>query len=140
MGPAGELLNKALSGIGLDRSRMYITNTVKHFKWKRERKRRLHQTPNADEIHSCRPWVLAEILQVRPRTLICLGSTAAKALIRPDFALMLERGLVPNCKLAERVVVTLHPSYLLRLPPGEDRELEMAHWMADLTLALKSRE
>lgn len=137
VGPSGDLLDKALAGIGIDRQAVYVTNTVKHFKWKREGKRRLHQTPKADEIDVCRPWVLAEILKVQPKTLICLGATAAKALIRPDFAIMRERGLVSSCDLAERVIVTLHPSYLLRLRSEEERELELARWLADLALALE---
>ena len=137
VGPSGDLLDQALTGIGIDRQAVYVTNTVKHFKWKREGKRRLHQTPKADEIYTCRPWVLAEILKVQPKTLICLGATAAKALIRPDFAIMRERGLVSSCELADRVIVTLHPSFLLRLPSGDERELELARWMADLALALK---
>ena len=111
---------------------------MKHFKWKREAKRRLHQTPKADEVHACRPWVLAEILKVKPKTLICLGATAAKALVRPDFAILRERGRVPDSELAYQVIVTVHPSYLLRMPPGEERELELARWISDLTLALKA--
>lgn len=138
VGPSGELLDKALTGIGIDRQTVYVTNTVKHFKWKREGKRRLHQTPHADEIHTCRPWVLAEILKVKPKTLICLGATAAKALIRPNFALMRERGVVSECELADQIIATLHPSYLLRMPQGEERELELARWVADLAIALNA--
>ncbi|MDB2347044.1 UdgX family uracil-DNA binding protein [Verrucomicrobiales bacterium] len=138
VGPSGDLLDKVLSGIGIDRQAVYVTNTVKHFKWKREGKRRLHQTPKADEVHACRPWVLAEILKVKPKTLICLGATAAKALVRPDFAILRERGRVPDSELAYQVIVTVHPSYLLRMPRGEERELELARWISDLTLALKA--
>ena len=135
IGPSGDLLDRTLAGLGVDRKHIYVTNTVKHFKWKREGKRRLHQSPKADEIHACRPWVLAEIMKIKPKTLICLGATAAKALLRHDFALMNERGLVPRCDLATRVIATIHPSYLLRMPDGEARELELAQWMADLSLA-----
>ena len=137
VGPAGQLLNAALSEAGIDRERAYVTNAVKHFKWKRRGKRRLHQTPSADEVHRCRPWLLAEVLKVKPRTLVCLGATAAKSLIRPDFSILGERGLVRDCSLAGRVVATVHPSYLLRLRAGGERERERARWIADLKLAMR---
>lgn len=136
VGPAGALLDEALTDIGLDRDALYITNTVKHFKWRRERKRRLHQTPTAQEVHVCRPWVLAEIMKVRPRVLICLGATAAKALIHPKFAMAQQRGPCPDCQLAERVWATWHPAYFLRMPGGQARDRQLALWKADLAKAI----
>ncbi|MEM7387196.1 MAG: UdgX family uracil-DNA binding protein, partial [Verrucomicrobiota bacterium] len=135
-GPAGRLLDRALSEVGIDRRQVYVTNAVKHFKWKRSGKRRLHQTPSANEFHVCRPWVLAEFFKIKPRILICLGATAARALIRPDFSVLNERGRVADCDLTERVVATVHPSYLLRLPEGRDRESEMGRWIDDLKLGV----
>lgn len=137
VGPAGRLLDDALSEAGIDRADAYVTNVVKHFKWKRQGKRRLHQSPSSGEIHHCRPWVLAEILRVKPRTVICLGATAARALLRSNFALLEERGLVEDCPLAERVIATVHPSYLLRLPAGAERDRQRALWIEDLRLADK---
>ncbi|MEM1296729.1 MAG: UdgX family uracil-DNA binding protein [Verrucomicrobiota bacterium] len=136
VGPAGKLLDEALSEVGIDRSQTYVTNAVKHFKWKRREKRRIHQSPSADEVHVCRPWVLAEVLKVRPKVLICLGATAAKSLIRSDFRLLEERGTVEGCELAERVIATIHPSYLLRIRDSTQHQTERAAWIGDLKLAL----
>lgn len=136
VGPAGQLLDEALETLGLDRDEIYLTNVVKHFKWERRGKRRLHQSPSRGEIHTCRPWLLAETLQVRPKTLVCLGATAAKALIAPDFRLMDERGFVSGCELAERVIATVHPSFLLRLPTERERSAEWLKWLVDLRLAV----
>lgn len=136
VGPAGQLLDKALAEAGIDRDQVYVTNAVKHFKWRRQGKRRLHQTPSTSEVQFCRPWVLAEVLKIKPRTIITLGATAAKALIRADFALLSERGLVGDCPLAKQVIATVHPSYLLRLPPGKDTEAEFSRWIADLRIAV----
>jgi len=135
-GPVGELLDQALEEVGIEREAIYLTNSVKHFKWKRQGKTRLHQTPSAGEVEKCKPWLLAEILKIQPRAIICLGSTAARALVRPDFAIVAERGLVPDCNHAETVVATLHPSYLLRLRNASERELEYRRWTADLRLVL----
>ncbi len=132
VGPAGQLLDQALIELGIDRAEIYLTNIVKHFKWTRRGKRRLHENPDATEIATCRPWVLAEILKVRPKTVVCLGATAAKALIRPDFKLLQERGVVSNCDLAEQVIATVHPSYLLRLPDPSQQSAERQRWINDL--------
>ncbi|MGI9242841.1 MAG: UdgX family uracil-DNA binding protein [Verrucomicrobiales bacterium] len=131
VGPSGALLDRALEEIGLEREAIYLTNTVKHFKWKRRGKIRLHQTPSAGEVERCRPWVLAEILKVRPRALVLLGSTAARALLQRDFSMTEERGIVRDSQLAEKVIATFHPSYLLR---SENRGAHTA-WLADLKLA-----
>ncbi|MFT4551227.1 MAG: putative DNA metabolism protein [Verrucomicrobiales bacterium] len=135
-GPAGKLLDQALEEIGLERNAIYLTNTVKHFKWKRQGRLRLHQNPSASEVEKCKPWVLAEILKVCPKTIILLGSTAAKALIRPDFAITRDRGITPAPNLAERVIATFHPSYLLRSKNAQDYQ----RWIEDLRLATNTSD
>lgn len=137
VGPAGRVLDDALDAAGIDRAETYVTNAVKHFKFTQmaRGKRRLHAKPNAGEIQACKPWVLIEILKVQPEVVVCLGATAAQALIRRDFRLTRERGLVKPCDLAPRVVATVHPSYLLRLPEVSDREREFARFVEDLRLA-----
>jgi DNA polymerase len=135
VGPAGQLLDKALAEAGIDRETAYLTNAVKHFKWRREGKRRLHQNPNADEVSKCRPWLLAELLRVRPRVLICLGSTAARSLIDPGFQILEERGLVDRMDLAAKVIATVHPAWLLRR--GEPvRSDDWRDFVRDLRLAV----
>src|SRR6266852_2509143 len=92
VGPAGSLLDKALLEAGIDRSKVYVTNVVKHFKWEPRGKKRIHKKPNAVEINACMPWLQAEIHVVRPRVIVCLGSTAAKAVIGPKFRVSIQRG------------------------------------------------
>ena len=137
VGPAGELLDRALVEAGLRREECYLTNTVKHFKWKPDEfgKRRLHNKASKDEIETCKPWVLAEILKVKPKTIILLGSTAAQALVDPQFRITKDRGLV-NGPLAERMIATVHPSYLLRISPAQ-KESEFAAFVDDLRLAIR---
>ncbi|WP_411846295.1 UdgX family uracil-DNA binding protein [Roseibacillus persicicus] len=140
VGPAGQLLDRALLQAGLKREDLYLTNTVKHFKFKSQGRRRLHERANAEEIHRCKPWVLAEILKVQPEVIVLLGSTAAQALIDPSFQILKQRGLVKELTpLAPTVVATVHPSYLLRLKGKTQTEEEMARFVADLKLATKSR-
>lgn len=136
VGPAGQVLDLALAGAGIERSRTYVTNAVKHFKFNARGKQRLHAKPNAGEIRACRPWLLAELLRVRPEVVVCLGATAAQSLIRSDFQLLRERGLVPGCPVARRVIATIHPSYLLRLPDETVRQQEFDRFVEDLRLAL----
>ncbi|MGB6221380.1 UdgX family uracil-DNA binding protein [Haloferula sp.] len=138
VGPAGQLLDQALVEIGIKRNDCYLTNTVKHFKWKpgERGKPRLHDKASRDEIHTCKPWLLAEILKVKPRTIILLGSTAAQALIDPDFRLLENRGLVRSI-LAEKAIATVHPSYILRLPGERARTEALRAFVADLKLALE---
>lgn len=136
VGPAGQLLDRALEAAGIDRSAAYLTNAVKHFKFTTQGKRRLHQSPAPDEISRCKPWLVAELLQVKPRTLILLGATAAKSLIDPNFRITRQRGLVPDTGLAERVIATVHPSYLLRLPDPTRQNAEKRRFLEDLRLAL----
>jgi DNA polymerase len=137
IGPAGKLLEQALAEAGIDRADCYLTNTVKHFKWKPGERGnpRLHDKASRDEIHTCKPWLLAEILKVKPRTLILLGSTAVQALIDPDFRLLKNRGLV-ECPLSEQTIATFHPSHLLRLPRNKEKNEAMKAFVADLKLAL----
>jgi probable DNA metabolism protein len=135
VGPAGKLFDQAFAEAGLDRSAAYLTNAVKHFKWKQSGKVRLHQKPDAGEIDACRPWVLAELKQVAPDVLILLGATAARSLLGKPIAVTTHRGLIDAPELAPRVILTVHPSYLLRLPDPEKKAAEYARFIADLRLA-----
>ena len=139
VGPAGQLLDRALESAGIDRSLAYVTNMVKHFKWKRGAhtsaappKRRLHDKPNAYEIGACRPWLEAEIRQVEPKIVVCLGSTAAQALLGKTFRVTRERGQFFEGELAPLITATVHPSSILRAPDAAAREREMAEFIRDL--------
>jgi uracil-DNA glycosylase family protein len=133
VGPAGEVLSEALEGAGIDRAQAYVTNAVKHFKWTQGRgKRRLHQRPNAEEVSACRPWLDAELAVVRPEVLVCLGATAAKALLGSDVRVTRDRGRILKSELAPAVSVTVHPSSILRIDDAEDRRAARAELAADL--------
>jgi len=132
VGPAGALLDKALGEAGIDRSRVYVTNVVKHFKWEPRGKRRIHKKPNALEIAACRPWLQSEIDVVKPRVIICLGSTAAQAVISPKFKVSIQRGQFVKSPLAQFVTATVHPSSILRAPTDEARHAEMQRFIDDL--------
>ena len=132
VGPAGHLLDEALHAAGIDRAQVYITNVVKHFKWKPQGKRRIHQKPNAAEISACRPWLDAEISLVKPDILVCLGATAAQALLGRDFRVTVERGRFLERPGLPLSMATVHPSSILRAPDDESRELEMQAFIADL--------
>ena len=132
VGPAGRLLDRALEEAGIDRRRAYVTNVVKHFKFRRTGKTRLHQQPNAEEIHACRPWLDAELEAVRPRVLVLLGATAAKALLGSGFRVSRRRGELLDSPLAPRVLATVHPSAVLRAPDQEARALAYKGLVADL--------
>ena len=138
IGPAGKLLDRALEEAGINRGEVYVTNTVKHFKWEPRGKRRIHQKPNSREIAACRPWLEAEMRVVRPEVLICLGATAGQSIFGPSFRVTRERGKILKSELAPRVLATVHPSSLLRQPDEESREREYAHFVADLRVALKA--
>lgn len=143
VGPAGKLLDSALREAGIDRTRAYVTNTVKHFKWKAGGggKRRLHEKPNPMEITACRPWLEAEIAQVRPLIVVCLGATAAQALIGPSFRVSRERGQFFALPEGPLVTATVHPSSILRAYDAQSREREMRGLIADLAaVAEKLRE
>src|SRR5712691_4561361 len=138
VGPAGRLLDKALDEAGIDRSSVYVTNAVKHFKWEPRGKRRIHQKPNAREVSACKPWLEAEISAVKPKVIVALGATAAQAVFGPSFRVTRERGKVLSSKLAPRVLATVHPSSLLRQPDEESREREYTRFVADLRAALRA--
>ncbi len=138
IGPAGQLLDRALEEAGIDRDAVYVTNTVKHFKWEPRGKRRIHQKPSSRDIAACRPWMEAELRVVRPKVLVCLGSTAAQALFGSSFRVTRERGKVLESELAPRVVTTVHPSSLLRQPDEESRRREYALFVDDLRTALRA--
>jgi len=132
VGPAGRILDASLEKAGIDRREVYVTNVVKHFKWEPRGKRRIHQKPNAVEIAACRPWLDAEIAVVRPQVLVCLGATAAQALLGRAFKVSRQRGVFVVSPLAPRVIATVHPSSLLRAPDDETRRLETARFVEDL--------
>jgi uracil-DNA glycosylase len=132
VGPAGKLLDKALAEAGIDRRQVYVTNVVKHFKWEPRGKRRIHQKPNAAEITACRPWLETEIALVKPHVLVCLGATAAQALLGKAFKVTKQRGTFVESNLAPLVTATVHPSSILRAPDDDARREEMRRFVADL--------
>jgi DNA polymerase len=132
VGPAGRLLDKALDEAGLDRRNVYLTNVVKHFKWEPRGKRRIHQKPNSAEIAACRPWLETEIALVSPRVLVCLGATAAQALLGKTFKVSQQRGEFVPSSLAPLVMATVHPSSILRAADEESRREEMRRFVEDL--------
>jgi uracil-DNA glycosylase family protein len=138
VGPAGKILDRALEQAGIDRTKVYVTNTVKHFKWEPRGKRRIHKKPNSREIAACRPWLEAELRVVRPGLLVCMGATAAQAVFGPAFRVTRDRGKVLESELASKVVATVHPSSLLRQPDEESREREYKLFVADLRVAVKA--
>src|SRR6266700_1701431 len=138
VGPAGKIMDQALEEAGIDRSKVYVTNAVKHFKWEPRGKRRIHQKPNSREIAACRPWLEAELRLVKPKLLVCLGATAAQAILGPSFRVTRERGKVLSSKVAPRVLATVHPSSLLRQPDEESRQREYKRFVVDLRAALRA--
>ena len=132
VGPAGKLLDKALEAAGIDRKEIYVTNAVKHFKWEPRGKRRIHKKPNSLEIAACRPWIDAEIDVIKPEVIVCLGATAAQALLGRQFKVSTQRGVWVESPLAPFVMATVHPSSLLRAPDDETRRREMQRLIADL--------
>jgi len=132
VGPAGRLLDQALEEVGIDRKLAYVTNAVKHFKWTPRGKRRIHAKPNWSEIVACRPWLDAEVAVVRPRVIVCLGATAAQALLGRDFRVTRQRGEVVDSGYdGIPAIATVHPSSILRAQ-DEDRERELAAFVDDL--------
>jgi len=132
VGPAGKLLDRALADAGVDRSTVYLTNVVKHFKWEPRGKRRIHKKPRASEIAACRPWLDIEIALVKPRAIVCLGATAAQALLGRQFKVTAHRGEFVLSPLAPLVLATVHPSSILRAPDEEARHREMKRFTDDL--------
>jgi uracil-DNA glycosylase family protein len=132
VGPAGRLLDRALEEAGIDRSETYVTNAVKHFKWKPKGNRRLHQTPRAGEIEACKPWLGAEVEAVKPQAVLAMGATAARSLFGPKVKVTKDRGRPLESPLAPVAAVTIHPSAILRLRDRDEREAELAGFVADL--------
>jgi len=139
VGPAGRLMEKAFVEVGIDRTKVYVTNAVKHFKWKPRGKRRIHEKPRISEIMACEPWLRAEIKLIEPRILVCLGATAAQTLLSKDFRVTQMRGKWIDSPLAEKVMATIHPSAILRTE-GELREQAYQDFVGDLRLAAKAIE
>lgn len=135
VGPAGKLLDKALQEAGIDRNDVYVTNIVKHFKWEPKGKRRIHKKPNAREIAACRQWLDGELAILKPRLLICLGATAAQALLGKAFRVSRQRGQMLESEIAEHVMATVHPSSILRAPDDESRRSQLKEFIADLRIA-----
>ncbi len=136
MGPAGKLLNQALEQAGIEHSKVYFTNVVKHFKWAAAArgKKRIHKKPRYSEIYACRPWLDAELRVVRPQILVCLGSTAAQSLLGRDFSVTRQRGQLIDSPLAPFVIATVHPSSILRAPHTNARHLQMQAFVNDLKM------
>lgn len=132
VGPAGKLLDRCLEEAGIDRHNVYVTNTVKHFKWEPRGKARLHKKPNMQEIHACRPWLDAELEAVRPRLIVCLGATAAQGLLGARFRITQSHGQVEKPEGLPPVIATVHPSAILRARTSEDRERERRTFVDDL--------
>jgi uracil-DNA glycosylase len=132
VGPAGRLLDRALADAGIARGEAYVTNAVKHFKWRPRGNRRLHQTPRAGEIEACKPWLQAEVEAVKPEALLALGATAARALFGTKVKVTKDRGRPLESPLAPVAAVTIHPSAILRLREHDEREAELAAFVADL--------
>jgi len=132
VGPAGRLLDTSLAEAGIDRKKVYVTNVVKHFKWEPRGKRRIHKKPSVSEIAACRPWLDAEIASIRPIVVVCLGATAAQALLGKTFRVTAQRGEFIESSLAPYVMATVHPSSILRAPDEESRHSEKQKFIADL--------
>jgi uracil-DNA glycosylase family protein len=132
VGPAGRLFDEALAAAGIDRSRVYVTNVVKHFKWEPRGKRRIHKKPNAQEIAACRPWLEAEIALIKPKVIVALGATAAQSLLGKQFRVTKERGQFIESRLAPYVMATVHPSSILRAPDDQTRHKEKRRFILDL--------
>jgi len=137
VGPAGKLLDRALADAGIDRGKVYVTNTVKHFKWEPRGKLRIHKKPSTTEIRACRPWLMAELETVRPKLIVCLGATAAQALLGASFKITRSHGKVQDIEGLPPIIATLHPSAILRARTDEDRHEQMKLFTDDLRLASK---
>ena len=137
-GPAGQILDRGLVDAGIDREKVYITNAVKHFKWLLRGKRRLHQKPNGREITACRPWLVAELEAIRPQVLVCLGATAARAVLGKTTKISEHRGELLESDLSCRIVVTVHPSSILRIEDSNMRHVAMRQFVDDLRTARRA--
>jgi uracil-DNA glycosylase family protein len=138
VGPAGRLLHRALGEAGIDPEATYITNAVKHFKWRPRGKRRLHQTPRVGEIEACKPWLRAEVEAVAPRAVVALGATAARALFGPGVKVTRDRGELLETPLASLATVTVHPSAILRVRDDDERRAGLAALVDDLETVVRA--
>lgn len=139
VGPAGRILDEALAAAGIDKSAVYVTNAVKHFNWAPDQrgKRRIHKKPRYSEIQACRPWLDAEISITRPQIIICLGATAAQALLGKEFSVTRQRGKFVPSPLAPRVMATVHPSSILRAQDDDSRHEQKQAFIRDLAFAAR---
>jgi uracil-DNA glycosylase len=142
VGPAGRILDQAMEEAGIDRAHAYVTNVVKHFKWSPadRGKRRIHKKPSHSEIEACRPWLEAELKVVKPQVLVCLGASAAQALLGSNFRVSKERGKFVSSSLAPRVIATVHPSSVLRAEDDESRHAQMKAFVEDLKVVAQAIE
>lgn len=138
VGPAGKLLDQCLEEAGIDRRKVYVTNAVKHFKWELRGKRRIHKKPSLREIHACRPWLDAELQTIQPRVIVCLGATAAQALLGSGFKVTQAHGQLQHAEGLPPVVATWHPSAILRAPTDEERHSQMRVLIEDLRAAVRA--
>jgi uracil-DNA glycosylase family protein len=138
VGPAGQILDRALQVVGIDRSQCYVTNAVKHFKWKPRGKRRIHEKPSSREIEACRPWLIAELHCLQPESIVCLGAGAVRAAFGKDFPILKSRGRWMASPLYPKTLITVHPSSILRAPDPATKERAFADFVADLNLVAKS--
>jgi uracil-DNA glycosylase family protein len=135
IGPAGAILDRALTEAGIPREQAYLTNAVKHFKWEPRGKRRIHKKPRRSEVKACRPWLEAELRSVAPTVVVCLGATAGQSIFGAGFKLMQQRGQLLASPLAGRVIATIHPSAVLRAPDDEGRRAAYRLLVGDLAVA-----
>jgi uracil-DNA glycosylase family protein len=138
VGPAGALLSRALESAGIERSSVYITNAVKHFKFEVRGKKRIHKKPSSLEVAACRPWLDAELEAVHPEIVVCLGATAAQALLGNSFRVTKQRGELIADVLKPQILATVHPSSILRAPDSESRDREFASFVSDLKVVAKA--
>jgi len=139
VGPAGRILDEGLQAAGIDRSRVYVTNAVKHFRFTQRGKRRLHEKPNTQQVRACKPWLESEISVVKPHIIVLLGATAAQAVMGPAFRVSKQRGEIMPSPLGIAVLATVHPSSILRATDDASREAAMASFIADLKVAAAYR-
>jgi uracil-DNA glycosylase len=137
VGPAGEVFDRALAEVGLEREKVYVTNAVKHFKFEQRGKRRIHQTPRAPELNACRPWLEAELMLIKPDILVCLGATAARALLGDQFRITKDRGRFAPTRWAPKTIATYHPSAVLRGETEAQQAELYAMLIADLRLVAR---
>jgi uracil-DNA glycosylase family protein len=138
VGAAGQILDRALKVVGIDRSQCYVTNAVKHFKWKPRGKRRIHEKPSSREIEACRPWLIAELHCLQPKCIICLGASAVRSAFGKELPIQKSRGRWMTSLMSPKTLITVHPSSILRAPDEAAKERAYADFVADLNLVAES--